>query len=195
MAINQSEIEGFEHQVTAAIRGHWGFFLAEEIILILLGLAAILEPLVATFALSIFIGWLLIISGIVGLFSTFKMRPAPGFWWSLISAILAIVVGALLIWHPVAGVISLTLALIIFFIIEGVASIMFALEYRSSLPARWGWMVVSGIVDLILAAIILLGLPGSALWALGLLLGINMVFGGTTLVVMALDARRLLPPT
>ncbi|MFZ3177355.1 MAG: DUF308 domain-containing protein, partial [Methylovirgula sp.] len=117
MAINQSEIEGFEHQVTAAIRGHWGFFLAEGIILILLGLAAILEPLVATFALSIFIGWLLIISGIVGLFSTFKMRPAPGFWWSLISAILAIVVGALLIWHPVAGVISLTLALIIFFII------------------------------------------------------------------------------
>ncbi|MGB7126906.1 MAG: DUF308 domain-containing protein [Methylovirgula sp.] len=195
MAINQSEIEGFEHQVTAAIRGHWGFFLAEGIILILLGLAAILEPLVATFALSIFIGWLLIISGIVGLFSTFKMRPAPGFWWSLISAILAIVVGGLLIWHPVAGVISLTLALIIFFIIEGVASIMFALEYRSSLPARWGWMVVSGIVDLILAAIILLGLPGSALWALGLLLGINMVFGGTTLVVMALDARRLLPPT
>ncbi|MGH6676411.1 MAG: DUF308 domain-containing protein, partial [Xanthobacteraceae bacterium] len=101
----------------------------------------------------------------------------------------------LLIWHPVAGVFSLTLALIIFFIIEGIASIMFALEYRRNLPARWGWMVVSGIVDLILAAIILLGLPGSALWALGLLLGINMVFGGVTLIVMALDARQLLPPT
>jgi uncharacterized membrane protein HdeD (DUF308 family) len=195
MAMNQYNVEGFEHQVTAAVRGHWGFFLAEGIILILLGLAAVVEPLVATFALSIFIGWLLIISGIVGLFSTFKMRPAPGFWWSLISAILAIVVGGLLIWHPIAGVFSLTLALIIFFIIEGIASIMFALEYRRNLPARWGWMVVSGIVDLILAAIILLGLPGSALWALGLLLGINMVFGGATLVVMALDARQLLPPT
>jgi uncharacterized membrane protein HdeD (DUF308 family) len=195
MTMNQSSVEGFEREVTTAIRGHWGFFLAEGIILILLGLAAILEPLVATFAFSIFIGWLLIISGIVGLFSTFKMHPAPGFWWSLISAILAIVVGGLLIWHPVAGVFSLTLALIIFFIIEGIASIMFALEYRRNLPARWGWMVVSGIVDLILAAIIILGLPGSALWALGLLLGINMVFGGTTLIVMALDARQLLPPT
>jgi uncharacterized membrane protein HdeD (DUF308 family) len=195
MAMNQDAMGGFEREVTAAIRGHWVFFLAEGIILILLGLAAILEPFVATFALSIFIGWLLIISGIVGLFSTFKMRPAPGFWWSLLSAILAIVVGGLLIWHPIAGAFSLTLALIIFFIIEGIASILFAVEYRRRLPARWGWMVVSGIVDLILAAIILLGLPGTALWALGLLLGINMVFGGATLIVMALDARQLLPPT
>ncbi len=195
MALNQDGIVEFEREVTAAIRGHWAFFLAEGIILILLGLAAIVEPLVATFALSIFIGWLLIISGIVGLFSTFKMRPAPGFVWSLISAILAIVVGGLLIWHPIAGVFSLTLALIVFFIIEGIASILFAVEYRTNLPARWGWMVVSGIVDLILAAIILLGLPGTALWALGLLLGINMVFGGATLIVMALDARQLLPPT
>jgi uncharacterized membrane protein HdeD (DUF308 family) len=193
MAINQySELQG---EVTTAIRGHWKFFLAEGIILIILGLAAILEPLVATLTLSIFIGWLLIISGIVGLFSTLRMHPAPGFWWSLISAILAIVVGVLLIWHPLAGVLSLTLALIIFFVIEGIASILFALEYRRDLPARWGWMVASGVVDLILAAIILLGLPGSALWALGLLLGINMVFGGTTLIAMALDARQLLPPT
>jgi uncharacterized membrane protein HdeD (DUF308 family) len=193
MVINQySELQG---EVTTAIRGHWKFFLAEGIILIILGLAAILEPLVATLTLSIFIGWLLIISGIVGLFSTLRMHPAPGFWWSLISAILAIVVGVLLIWHPLAGILSLTLALIIFFVIEGIASILFALDYRRDLPARWGWMVASGVVDLILAAIILLGLPGSALWALGLLLGINMVFGGTTLIVMALDARQLLPPT
>jgi uncharacterized membrane protein HdeD (DUF308 family) len=195
MAVNQYDVAGFQADVTSAIRAHWGFFLAEGIILILLGLAAIAEPLVATFTLSIFIGWLLIISGFVGLFSTFKMRPAPGFWWSLISAILAIVVGGLLIWHPLAGAFSLTLALIIFFIIEGIASILFAIEYRRDLPARWGWMVASGIVDLILAVIILLGLPGSALWALGLLLGINMVFGGTTLALLALDARKLLPPT
>jgi len=193
MTVNQ--YSAFQGEVTAAIRGHWKFFLAEGIILIILGLAAILEPLVASLTLSIFIGWLLIISGIVGLFSTLRMHPAPGFWWSLISAILALVLGVLLIWHPLAAVLSLTLALIIFFVIEGIASILFALEYRRDLPARWGWMVASGVVDLILAAIILLGLPGSALWALGLLLGINMVFGGTTLIVLALDARELLPPT
>ncbi|HLH10421.1 MAG TPA: HdeD family acid-resistance protein [Methylovirgula sp.] len=195
MALSQSGIEGLRSDVTAAINAHWKFFLAEGIILIVLGLAAVVEPLIATFAFSFFVGWLFIISGLVGLFSTFKMRPAPGFWWSLASAILAIIVGLLLFWHPIAGVLWLTFVLIAFFIIEGVVSIFFALEYRHDLPSRWGWMVVSGIVDLFLAAVILLGLPGSALWAIGLLIGINMVFGGTTLVMMALDARRLLPPT
>lgn len=194
MAMNQ-EIEGFRHEVTAAIRGHWKFFLAEGIILIILGLAAILVPLIATLTFTIFIGWLLIISGLVGLYSTFRMHPAPGFWWSLVSAILALVIGILLILRPITGMFSLTLLLITFFLIEGIASIMFAIEYRNDLPARWGWMVASGIVDLILAAIILVGLPGSAAWAIGLLLGINMVFGGATLIVMALEARQLLPPT
>jgi uncharacterized membrane protein HdeD (DUF308 family) len=195
MAISQSEFEGFGSEVTAAIRGHWGFFLAEGIILIILGLAAILVPLIATLAFTIFFGWLLLISGVVGLFSTFKMRPAPGFWWSLVSAILAIVVGILLLGWPVRGALSLTLLLIIFFLIEGIASIMFAVEYRSKLPARWGWMVASGVVDLILAGLIFAQFPSSALWAIGLLLGINLVFGGTTLIVLALDARKLLPPT
>lgn len=195
MAMNQYEIGGFQGEVTAAIRAHWGFFLAEGIILIILGIAAILVPLIATLAFTIFFGWLLLISGAVGLFSTFKMHPAPGFWWSLISAILAIVVGVLLIGWPVRGAVSLTLLLIIFFLIEGTASIMFAVEYRRNLPARWGWMVASGVVDLILAALIFAQFPSSAAWAIGLLLGINMVFGGTTLIILALDARKLLPPT
>jgi uncharacterized membrane protein HdeD (DUF308 family) len=66
---------------------------------------------------------------------------------------------------------------------------MYALEHRRQLTGRWGWMLASGIVDIILAIIILAGLPGTALWALGLLLGINMIFGGTSLIAMALHAR------
>jgi uncharacterized membrane protein HdeD (DUF308 family) len=195
MAMNSYDADGFRGEVTGAIHAHSRFFLAEGIILIILGLAAILVPLIATLTFTIFFGWLLMISGVVGLISTLKMRPAPGFWWSLVSAILAIVVGGLLIAWPVRGALSLTLVLIAFFLIEGIATIMFAIEYRRSLPARWGWMVASGVVDLILAALIFAQFPSSALWAIGLLLGINMVFGGTTLIVMALDARRLLPPT
>ncbi len=195
MAMDQTDIGALQQEVTSAIRQHWIFFLVEGIILIILGLAAILVPPIATLTLTIFLGWLLFISGVVGLFSTFKMRPAPGFWWSLVSAILAIAVGVILIGWPVNGAVSLTLLLIIFFLVEGVASIMFALEYRRDLPARWGWMVASGIVDLFLAALIFAHFPSSAAWAIGLLLGINMVFGGTTLIVMALDARKLLPPT
>jgi uncharacterized membrane protein HdeD (DUF308 family) len=94
----------------------------------------------------------------------------------------------LLAW-PISGSVSLTLVLIVFFIMEGVASIMYGIEHRRETTERGGWMIVSGVIDLILAAIIFSGLPGSALWALGLLVGINMVFGGTALIVMALAAR------
>ena len=88
---------------------------------------------------------------------------------------------------------SLTLILIVFFTIEGVATIMYALEHKRELSGRWGWMLASGIVDLILAAIIFVGLPGTAAWAIGLLVGINMVFGGSALIAMALHARDLGP--
>ena len=117
----------------------------------------------------------------------------PGFWWSLISAILAIVVGVMLIGWPVRGAFSLTFLLIAFFIIEGVLSVMFALDHRKELPGAWGWMLASGIVDLALATIIIAGLPGTAAWAIGLLVGINLTFGGVALVAMALQARRIDP--
>jgi uncharacterized membrane protein HdeD (DUF308 family) len=79
--------------------------------------------------------------------------------------------------------------LIVFFIMEGVATIMFALDHKRELSGQWGWMVASGIVDLVLAGIIFAGLPESAAWAIGLLVGINMLFGGTAMIGMALAAR------
>jgi len=94
----------------------------------------------------------------------------------------------LLLW-PITGTLSLTLVLIAFFVVEGIVSIMYAIEHRNQLTGRWGWMLVSGIIDLILAGIIFAGLPGTALWALGLLVGINMLFGGAALIAMALAAR------
>jgi uncharacterized membrane protein HdeD (DUF308 family) len=121
------------------------------------------------------------------------MRQAPGFWWSLVSAILGIAVGIVLLLWPLSGVLSLTLVLIVYFVIEGVASIMFALEHKRELSGRWGWMLASGIIDLILAAIILAGLPGTAAWAIGLLVGIDMVFGGSAVIAMALHAREIDP--
>ena len=140
--------------------------------------------------MTILFGWLFLVSGVMGLITTFWMRQAPGFWWSLISAVLGIVVGALLLASPVSGAFSLTLVLVAFFIIEGVASIMFALDHKRELSGRWGWMLVSGIVDLVLGAMIFAGLPSTAAWAIGLLVGINMVFGGSALIAMALHARK-----
>jgi uncharacterized membrane protein HdeD (DUF308 family) len=117
------------------------------------------------------------------------MRNAPGFWWSLLSAVVALVAGIILIRWPISGTVSLTLVLIAFFAVEGIATLMYAFAHRAQLSGRWGWMLVSGVVDLILAGIIFAGLPGSATWALGLLVGINMLFGGSAMIAMALAAK------
>ena len=184
-----------QRALTQSIREHWGLFLAEGIILVILGLLAIIVPPIATIAVTIFLGWLFLISGIVGLVTTFWARHAPGFWWSLLSAVLAIAAGIVLLGWPVPGAVSLTLLLIAFFIIEGVLSILYAFEHKKELSGRWGWMLISGIIDLILAAIIWGGLPGTAAWALGLLVGINMLFGGSAMIAMALHARNADPAT
>ncbi|HEY7297896.1 MAG TPA: HdeD family acid-resistance protein [Xanthobacteraceae bacterium] len=179
--------------VARTVREHWKLFLVEGIILVALGLLAVAVPLVAGLAVTLLFGWVFLISGIVGLFTTFSMRHAPGFWWSLVSAVLAIVVGAWLLVQPGLGLVSLTYLLIAFFIVEGIATIMFALEHKGALSGRWGWMLASGIVDLILAAVILAGLPGTIAWALGLIVGINMVFGGASMIGMALAAHAEAP--
>jgi uncharacterized membrane protein HdeD (DUF308 family) len=186
---NQASAESIGRAVAGAIHEHWMMFLIEGIILVLLGIAAIVLPPLATIAFTIIIGWIFLVSGIVGLITTFMARNAPGFWWALISALIAIAAGIVLLLWPISGSVSLTLVLIAFFVIEGIASILYAVEHRNQLSGRWGWMLVSGIIDLILAGIIFAGLPGTALWALGLLVGINMVFGGVALIGMALAAR------
>lgn len=83
--------------------------------------------------------------------------------------------------------------LTVFFLIEGIASILYALDHRRELSGRWGWMLFSGVTDLVLAGLIFLGLPGTAAWAIGLLVGINLIFGGSALIGMALRARSAAP--
>ena len=189
MSMNQAGA-GLQQAVANAIHEHWKLFLIEGIILALLGVAAIAVPWIATLAFTLVLGWLFLISGIVGLVTTFWMRGMPGFWWSLFSAIIAIAAGIILLTSPVSGALSLTFVLIAFFVIEGIVTIMYAIEHRNQLSGRWGWMLASGVVDLILAGIILSGLPASAAWAIGLLVGINMVFGGSALIAMALAAKQ-----
>jgi uncharacterized membrane protein HdeD (DUF308 family) len=189
MSTNPNEMSQLQSAIAQSIREHWVLFLIEGIVLVVLGILAIIVPPLATITFTLFLGWLFLISGIMGLITTFWARHSPGFWWSLLSAVLAIAAGIVLLVEPLRGAVTLTLLLIVFFIIEGVLTIMYAFEHKKDLSGRWGWMLVSGIIDLILAAIILIGLPGTAAWALGLLVGINMLFGGSALIAMALHAR------
>jgi uncharacterized membrane protein HdeD (DUF308 family) len=190
MSTSRPDIDRFERAFAASVREHWRLLLVEGIILVILGAAAIIIPPVASLAVTIFLGWLLMVSGIVGLITTFWMRNAPGFWWSLLSAVISIIAGGLLVGWPVSGLLSLTFVLIVFFIVDGIATIMYALDHRRELSGRWGWMLASGLIDLVLAAVIIAGLPGTAAWAIGLLVGINMVFGGFGMIAMALAGRR-----
>jgi uncharacterized membrane protein HdeD (DUF308 family) len=178
-----------QSDMSAAVKAHWKAFLFEGILLAVLGIAAMIVPPLASLAITIFLGWMFLISGIGGLFVTFWARHMPGFWWSLISAALAVLAGGVLLARPVQGVLTLTIVVGAYFLAEGVTTIMYALEHRKELSGRWSWLLVAGLMDILIAFFIIAGLPGSAEWALGLLVGINMLFGGATLIGMALAAR------
>jgi uncharacterized membrane protein HdeD (DUF308 family) len=193
VSTNPSDSDRIQVAVSTSLHAHWLLFLVEGIILLGLGLAAIVLPLIATVAIAIIVGWLLLLSGVVGLIASYRMRRAPGVWWSLLSAILGIAAGFVLLRWPLSGALSLTLILTVFFVIEGVASIFYALEHKRELSGRWSGMLISGVIDVLLAGFILLGLPGTAGWAIGLLVGINMVFGGAAIIAMALHARTVDP--
>jgi len=183
------DLANLQSRMSAAVREHWKAFLAEGILLAILGLAAMIVPPLASLAVTIFLGWMFLISGIGGLIVTFWARQLPGFWWSLISALLAIAAGVILLAQPVQGTLTLTIVVGVYFLAEGVATIMYALEHRRELSGRWSWLLVAGLMDILIAFLIISGLPGSAGWAIGLLVGINLLFGGATLIGMALAAR------
>lgn len=169
---------------------HWQTYLAEGIMLILLGMAAMLLPVLAGIAVTIFLGWLFLVAGIAGLVFTFRAKGAPGQIWSFLSALVALLAGAVLVWHPLGGMITLTYVMVGFFIFDGVFIILMALEHRRELASRWEWMLANGVLDLVLAAIVISGMPSTLGWALGLIVGIDMIFGGASLSAMAIEARK-----
>ena len=164
--------------------------LFEGIAFTILGLLAIAFPVIFTFGFEQFLGWLFVFSGVFQGFRSFKTRNSPGFMLSVLTGLVAIGLGALLIAKPLEGVLTLTILLSSFFFIEGILKIFLALEWR--LYRNWGWMLFSGVISLVMAGIIISGFPGTALWVLGLLVGINMIFFGMTLFGLFIELKRKL---
>ena len=155
-------------------------------VLILLGAGAILLPGIATLATSILVGWVLIAGGVFGLISVFQSgSSSPGFWWNLLTAILCLIAGGMLLVNPIAGVLTLTVVLAAYLLATGVTKVMMAFHYRNVIPQAWLWVLFSALVDIALGFIIVAGLPGSAIWVIGLLVGINLLFTGVALLVSA----------
>ena len=164
------------------------FFFVEGIVFIILGILAMALPQVTTLAVELFIGWILLIGGLVQLVRSFTSKEIPGFWPSFIAACLSIVVGLLLIAYPIQGIISLTLLLTLFFLADGLSKLVLGFQYRSF--GRAGWIIFSGIISLALAFIIWSGWPGTAVWVIGLMVGINMLFFGTSLFFLGWAAKQ-----
>ena len=191
MSASEPTINDIQRSVRNAVRLHWHFFLAQGVIMTVLGVLAVIWPQLSTVAVDVYVGWLFLLSGAVGLATMFFAPSASAFFWSLFTAALSLFVGILLLWHPIEGAISLTLVLIAFFIAEGIFQIAASLSYREAFPESWGWMLGSGIADLILAGLIISGWPGTATWALGLIVGVNLISSGIAIIMVAVTGRRI----
>jgi uncharacterized membrane protein HdeD (DUF308 family) len=170
-----------------ALSRNWGWLLAVGILMIILGVFAIGAPVVATIAFQVMLGWLLVIGGIAEAIHAFMAQNWRGFLFELLSAILYVVVGGLLLFNPLLGAAALTLLLAVFLVVEGIFKIIMALRVRDH--RGWGWLLASGILSLILGAMIWAQWPASGLWVIGLLVGIQLLFTGWSLVMLALAAR------
>lgn len=187
---NRTLIE-MQRTIGVTIRAHWHMYILQGVVMIVLGVLAIAAPAFATLTVDVYVGWLFLISGALGLIAMFSARSVPGFLWTLVTALLSIVVGGVLLWKPAEGAVSLTIVLTAFFIVEGVFQAAAAFTYRGAMPNSWGWLLASGLADLALAAIIIAGWPGTGAWVLGLLVGVNLLSTGWAVVMVALGARDL----
>jgi uncharacterized membrane protein HdeD (DUF308 family) len=176
-----------DHRTLNELERNTGWFLALGIGLVILGTFAIFVPLVATFAIENLVGLLFVIGGIMHIVHAFRWRMSQRFFMDLAISVLYLVFGILLLAYPLTGVLTLTLFLAVFFLVEGVFKLFLAFRMRPA--SRWGWMVFSGVISLILGFFILAGLPLTAFWAVGLIVGIDLIFGGWSVIMLSMAVR------
>jgi uncharacterized membrane protein HdeD (DUF308 family) len=165
----------------------WWVLVIEGACLVVLGLLAGVAPLIASLAVTAIVGWVFMFAGGVRVVSGITHR-GPGFGWSILTGCVALAAGLFLLLRPLEGLISLTMVLGAYFTAHAILSFVVAARVRRS-EGRGQWMVVSGITDLILAAVIVMGLWAGAVWLIGLLAAVNLVFAGSALLAIGVGAR------
>ncbi|MBC22888.1 MAG: hypothetical protein CMJ32_03085 [Phycisphaerae bacterium] len=154
---------------------------------VIAGVLAIILPGPATLAVELVVGWLLILGGIMQFIYGFQLRHQSGLLAAnIFCSIFSVVAGALLLIFPMGGVLTLTILLALYFAISGIGRIIGGIAASSD----GGWTIISGIAGLFVAALIFLELPTSAAWAIGLLVGIEMLFGGWMMIAMGSSFRK-----
>lgn len=184
----QSDFETALRVTREDVARHWGWFLALGILLVIVGMAAIAFPFISTIAAKIALGWVLLIAGIAEVVHAFYVKRWAGFFWNLLVGLLYLAVGFWLAFFPLTGILSLTIVLAALFIVEGAIEVV--MGFRVNPHEGWGWLVFSGLVAIAAGLLIALSLPSSAVWALGLLAGVNLLVSGWSFIFLALTGRR-----
>ncbi|ODR95669.1 hypothetical protein AUC70_01920 [Methyloceanibacter stevinii] len=159
------------------------WYLIQGVLLVVAGVLAIISPIFASVAIVSLLGWVLIISGVLQAVGLIGATNVPHFWLQLISAVLAVLIGVLLLRSPESGLLVMTMLLIVYFMVEGIAKVIFALTIRPF--PNWGWVLASGVVGIVLAFVLWANMPLTASWVLGLMLGILLVSEGAALTYLA----------
>lgn len=165
-----------------------GWFIALGALLLLLGIISIASPLMATIVVKVFAGWLIIVAGIFEVIHAFSTRNWGGFFWNLLVGLLYVFVGGWLAFFPLTGIIALTVLLAVMFVGEGIMKLIMATGMERE-DGRL-WVVLSGIAALVVGLMLFFGLPSTATWAIGLLIGINFLFSGWAFLALSLFARK-----
>jgi uncharacterized membrane protein HdeD (DUF308 family) len=176
-----------ENLTEARRNSRWAIALG--ILMVLLGIAAIAEPFIATIAITVVLSWTILVVGIVRIVHALQTRQNRGFWSNLAIGILYVIAGILLITNIFGAALSLTLALGVVIFAEGVFEVIAAFQTRRH--PNWGWVLFSGIMAIILAILILYQWPFSAVWVLGLFAGINFLLTGVWMIILPSAISRL----
>jgi uncharacterized membrane protein HdeD (DUF308 family) len=174
-----------------ALRGDWFWFVSLGIALIIVGCIALSSVVVASIATAVTIGILILLGGIAEMVGAFWCRGWSGFFLHLLTGVLSVVIGLFFLRAPGDALLALTLLTACFLLVGGVFKIVAALSYRFG---AWGWSLASGIIDLVLGVMIWQEWPASALWVIGVFLGINLVFRGINWIGLGLALRAIPRP-
>ncbi|WP_154326396.1 MULTISPECIES: HdeD family acid-resistance protein [Haloferax] len=183
------EASGPADSASNTIQTNWRWIAAAGAIIAVIGLLAVLAPFVTGISISFLIGVFLVVSGFLHFIGIFRARNWTGAIWELVLGVVTLAAGIILLLNPVFGLVTLTLLVIAYLLVSGVVEIAMGIRLRGE--PNWFLSIASGAIGLLLGVMLWAGLPSTAVWAVGLLFGINLLVSGVSMALLAYSARNV----